>query len=68
MTALIATFTYTRRLTRRAIATNVVWAGLLGVAVGAMAGATGWRLVQFGLVATEIYSLDPANTASDRRG
>lgn len=68
MTALIATFTYTRRLTRRAIATNVVWAGLLGVAVGAMAGATGWRLVQFGLVATEIYSLDPADTASDRRG
>lgn len=50
MTALIATFTYTRRLTARAIATDVVWAPLLGVAVGAMAGATGWRLVQYAIV------------------
>jgi class 3 adenylate cyclase len=50
MTALVATFTYTRRLTARAIATDVVWAALLGVVVGAVAGATGWRLVQYGIV------------------
>ncbi|MGB3356411.1 MAG: adenylate/guanylate cyclase domain-containing protein [Mycobacterium sp.] len=50
MTALIATFTYTRRLTARAIVTDVVWAALLGVVVGAMAGATGSRLVQYGIV------------------
>lgn len=50
MTALIATFTYTRKLTARAIATDVVWAALLGVAVGAMAGANGSRLIQYAIL------------------
>ncbi len=50
MTALGATFTYTRRLIARALATDVVWAALLGVVVGGIAGATGWRLVQYGIV------------------
>ena len=50
MTALGATFTYTRRVTVRMLATDVVWAALLGVVVGGIAGATGWRLVQYGIV------------------
>ena len=50
ITALNATFTYTRRLTARAIATDVVWAALLGVVVGAMAGANGSRLIQYAVV------------------
>ena len=50
MTALGATFAYTRRVTIRMLATDVVWAALLGVVVGGIAGATGWRLVQYGIV------------------
>ena len=50
MTALSATFAYTRRVAIRALATDVVWAALLGVVVGGIAGATGWRLVQYGIV------------------
>ena len=50
MTALGATFAYTRRLAVRMLATDVVWAALLGVVVGGIAGATGWRLVQYGIV------------------
>jgi len=50
MTALTATFTYARRMTARAITTDVVWGALLGVVVGGIAGATGWRLVQYGIV------------------
>ena len=50
MTALGATFTYARRLTARAVVTDVVGAALLGFVVGAIAGASGWRLVQYGIV------------------
>ena len=50
MTALGATFTYTRRLVARAVVTDVVWAALLGVVVGGITGATGWRLVQYGIL------------------
>ncbi|MFZ0713664.1 adenylate/guanylate cyclase domain-containing protein [Mycobacterium sp.] len=50
MTALGATFTYTRRLIGRLLATDVVGAALLGVVVGGIAGGTGWRLVQYGIV------------------
>ena len=32
------------------LATDVVWAALLGVVVGGIAGATGWRLVQYGIL------------------
>ncbi|MDH6196990.1 adenylate cyclase [Mycobacterium frederiksbergense] len=50
MTALGATFAYTRRATIRTLATDVVWAPLLGAVVGGIAGATGWRLVQYAVV------------------
>ena len=50
MTALISTYTYTRRLTARAIVTDVIWAPLLGIAVGAIAGASGSRLIQYAVV------------------
>ena len=50
MTALGATFTYTRRVGVRLLATDVVGAALVGVVVGGIAGATGWRLVQYGII------------------
>lgn len=50
LTALGGTFTYTRRVGIRMLATDVVWAPLLGVVVGGIAGANGWRLVQYGIV------------------
>ncbi len=50
MTALGATFTYTQRLIVRALATDVVWSALLAVVVGAIAGGTGGRLIQYGIV------------------
>ena len=43
-------FTYTRRAVARGLGSNVVWAALLLVVVGAIAGATEWRLVQYGIV------------------
>lgn len=45
-----ATFTYARKTTIRTLATDVVWAPLLGVVVGGIAGATGWRLVQYAVL------------------
>ena len=50
MTALGATFAYARRAAIRSLAINVVWAPLLGVVVGGIAGATSWRLVQYAIV------------------
>jgi adenylate cyclase len=50
MKALGATFTYARRTIARALAIDIVWAALLAVVVGAIAGATGWRLVQYVIV------------------
>jgi adenylate cyclase len=50
MTALGATFAYTRRTAIRSLAINVVWAPLLGVVVGGIVGATSWRLVQYAIV------------------
>jgi len=50
MKALGATYTYARRTIVRALATDVIWAALLGVVVGMVAGATMWRLVQYGIV------------------
>lgn len=50
MTALGATFAYTRRVGIRMVAIDVVSAALLGIVVGGIAGATGWRQVQFGIV------------------
>lgn len=48
--ALRATFTYSRRTPARVLATDVVWAPCLGVIVGVMVGASGWRLAQYGVV------------------
>ncbi len=48
--ALDATYALTRGAVVRAVAFNAVWAGLLSVVVGAIAGATGLRLVQYGIL------------------
>ena len=48
--ALDATYTYARRLVVRGLGSNAVWAALLVVVVGAIAGATGSRLVQYGIL------------------
>lgn len=75
--ALAATYVYGRRTTARVLATDVVWTPCVAVVVGSVAGATGWRLVQFAIVgaayggATGLFgvhsfsegSLRPARTA-----
>lgn len=48
--ALRSTYTYARRTRVRVFITDVVWAPCLGIIVGAIAGATGWRLVQYGII------------------
>ena len=48
--ALEATYTYSRRAVARGLGGNVVWLALLLVVVGAIAGATRWRLVQYGIL------------------
>lgn len=50
MAALQVTFAYTRRIRVRLLAIDAIWAALLGVVVGEIAGASGSRLVQYGLV------------------
>lgn len=50
LTTLGATFTYARRTTIRTLVTDVMWAPMLGVVVGGIAGASGWRLVQYGVL------------------
>jgi adenylate cyclase len=48
--ALEATYTFSRRAVARGLGGNVVWLALLFVVVGAIAGATEWRLVQYGIL------------------
>jgi adenylate cyclase len=48
--AMDATYALTRGVVVRAVAFNTVWLALLSVVVGAIAGATGSRLVQYGIV------------------
>ncbi len=48
--ALAATYTYARRAVVRWVAVGAVWTALLLVAVGAIAGASGSRLVQYGFL------------------
>ena len=48
--ALEATYTWARRTVARAVGMNAVWAALLSVVVGAIAGATGARLVQYAVL------------------
>lgn len=50
LTALGATFAYTRRVAVRMVVVDVVWGALLGVLVGGIAGATIGRLVQYAIV------------------
>jgi class 3 adenylate cyclase len=45
-----ATFTYARTTIARVLAADVVWAAVLGFVIGGVAGASGWRLVQYGIV------------------
>jgi len=47
---LAATFAYARRANVRVLATDVVWAPCVGVVVAMVAGASGWRLVQYAIV------------------
>jgi len=53
-TALDATYAWTRGLLVRGLALTAVWAGLLSVGVGAIAGATEWRLAQYGILGAVI--------------
>lgn len=50
MEVLRATYTYGRRTTARVLATDVVWVPCVAVIVATMTGASGWRLVQYGVV------------------
>ena len=52
--ALNATYAWTRGLVVRAVALTAVWVGLMSVAVGAIARATGWRLVEYGVLGATV--------------
>ncbi|WP_028463104.1 adenylate/guanylate cyclase domain-containing protein [Nocardia sp. 348MFTsu5.1] len=51
---LVATYTYARRAVVRGIATDAVWCALFMATVGAVAGATGARLVQYAILGAGI--------------
>jgi adenylate cyclase len=53
-TALEATYTYARRAVPRALWSAAVWFALLSVIVGAIAGASGSRLVQYAILGAAI--------------
>jgi adenylate cyclase len=53
-TALEATYTYTRRASFRMIWATGVWAAVLAVCVGALAGATWTRLIQYGTLGAAV--------------
>lgn len=48
-TALADTYRYVRETFFRAMVVTAVWATILAVVVGAIAGATWWRVVQYGV-------------------
>ncbi|WP_319456554.1 MULTISPECIES: adenylate/guanylate cyclase domain-containing protein [unclassified Mycobacterium] len=48
--ALDATYSYARRIVARSVSCNAVWAAVLAVIVGTIAGASGSRLVQYAIV------------------
>ena len=52
--ALDATYAWTRGAVVRGVALNAVWVGLFSVVVGAIAGATGWRLGQYAILGAVI--------------
>ena len=45
-----ATYAYGRRTTARVLVTDVVWTPCVALVIASIAGATGWRLVQYGIV------------------
>lgn len=49
MKVLDASYTFARRMVARTVAMDAVWGAALAVVVAAIAGATGWRLVQYGI-------------------
>jgi class 3 adenylate cyclase len=53
-TALEATYTFTRHAIRRSLWINAVWFALLLVIVGAIAGASGSRLVQYAILGVAV--------------
>jgi adenylate cyclase len=50
MTALASTYIYARKAVPRVVWATGLWLAALSVVVGAMAGASGWRLVQYGIL------------------
>ena len=48
--AMDATYAWARGAAARAVVVTAVYAALFAVVVGAIAGATGWRLVQYGIL------------------
>lgn len=52
--ALAATYAWARAAVVQGVVLNAVGAGLVSVMVAAIAGATGWRLVQYGILGTVI--------------
>ena len=54
MNALSATYAYARRGIARAFGSDIVWTALFMVVVGAIAGATGPRLIQYGILGVAI--------------
>jgi class 3 adenylate cyclase len=53
-TALEATYTFTRRAVPRSLRSAAAWFALLSVVVGAIAGVSGSRLVQYGILGAAI--------------
>lgn len=56
VTALKDTYYYARRASSRGVWTTGVWAAVLAVVVGVVAGATGSRLVQYGVLGAVLGS------------
>lgn len=49
-----ATYGYARRTVSRGVGSDMVWTVLFMVVVGAIAGATGSRLIQYGILGAAI--------------
>jgi class 3 adenylate cyclase len=52
--ALRSTYALARRAVARNFGADAIWTALFMVAVGAIAGATGWRLVQYGILGVAV--------------
>src|SRR5258705_7039821 len=53
-TALESTYAWTRGAVVRAVVSSAIWCALLSVVVGAIAGATGSRLLQYGILGAAV--------------